>query len=131
MLRIDNGRKAAGLLGLRYGVYGEGGLTAGLRAEYLDHPAAGIASYPESMVQGNGAGGNHRHIPFRTVSELHDGTLAEILFYLVHRCLQGLELRCVSRGNINLFEFFCHTISIIFKRKYKSKFRRQAISKRL
>ena len=58
VLGVDEGRDAAGLLGLGDDVQGEGGLAGGLRAVDLDDAAARHAADAERDVEGDGAGGD-------------------------------------------------------------------------
>ena len=94
VLGVDEGRHPALALGLGDDVQGQGGLPGGFRAVDLDHPPAGHAADPQGQVQGEAAGGDHRHVDFFLGPQAHDGALAVILFNLAQRLFQGLGAVC-------------------------------------
>ncbi len=61
MLGIDEGGRAAQLLGIGDHVQGQGGLARALRAEDLDHPAAGDAADPDGQVEVERPGADRIH----------------------------------------------------------------------
>ncbi len=90
VLRVDEGDRAAGPLGVGRQVQGQRGLAGGLRAVDLDHPAARDAADPERDVQGGGTGGDHLDRLVRLLAEAHHRALAELPLDLRERRLKGL-----------------------------------------
>ena len=78
MLGVDEGADSAGLLRLRDGVQGEGGLARGLGAEDLDDAAARQAAHAQGQVETHRAGGNHGDV-LGLAAKGHDGALAKLL----------------------------------------------------
>ena len=96
MLRIDECRYAAQLLGLGDGVKGERRLARRFGPVYLDDPAPRVSAYAERLVEEDGAGGDSLYpesVPM--IAQLHDGALAELLFYLE---AGSLSVQVMSRG---------------------------------
>ena len=89
VLCVDDGRNAAGLLGLRNGMDGQGGFTGAFRSVNLDDAAFGVSADAQCMIQRNGAAGNHLgSVPFGLVSQFHDGAFTVIFLNLVDCCLE-------------------------------------------
>ena len=82
MLCIDESSDAAVLLCLCDGVDGERGLTRRLRAIDFYDTSLRITANAESGVQTDAAGRDYFDIIHLLVAELHDGSLAEVFFYL-------------------------------------------------
>ncbi len=98
VLRVDVRARAAVALGLGHHVHGERRLARRLRAEDLDHPAAGQAPDAERQVERERARGNRGDAHVAPLAELHDRALAELLFDLTDRHLECLVTfhRCSS-----------------------------------
>ena len=80
VLRVDEGRHAAGALRVGDHVEGEGRLAGGFGAEELDDASAREAADAEGEVEGEGAGADDRDVlRGGGVSEAHDGGFAEFL----------------------------------------------------
>ena len=93
MLGVDEGRHAAGLLGLGHAVQGDGGLTGGFRSVDLHDAAAGQTSNAQRHIQIQTAGGNDLQVLVgHGVGELHDGALAVGLVQLCQRAFQRFHL---------------------------------------
>ena len=92
MLRVDERCLAARLLRLGDDVQGDRGLTGGFRSVDLDDASARHAADAECEVERDRTGGNGVHIHIQPLTELHDRTLAVILFDLSERCGQRLLL---------------------------------------
>ncbi len=86
VLGVDKGRRAAQLLGLGHHVQSDGGFTGGLRAENLDDPAPGHAAHAQGDVQIDASRGDGGDV------QLHDGSLAELLFDLRKGYFKGFFL---------------------------------------
>ena len=76
VLRVDEGGHASAALGLGDDVEGQRGLARALRAEDLDHPAAGDAADAEGDVEGEGTGRDDLDALGLGVAEAHDRALA-------------------------------------------------------
>ena len=92
MLGVYQGGYASLLLGLRNGVKRQSGLTGRLRTENLDYSSTGESTYSQGIVKSYGPCGNHLHILHGVVTQAHDGTLPEILLYVAHGGLNGIQL---------------------------------------
>ena len=90
VLRVDEGRDAAGLLRVGDGMQRQARLAAALRPVDLDDPAPGEAADPERYVQGDRTGGDDLDRGASFVTEPHDGATAELPFDLRERGLQRL-----------------------------------------
>lgn len=108
MLGIDKGSDAARFLRLGDRMNRERRLARRLGTEYLDHPALGVASDAERLIDRNRSRRNNRNLVDLLAAHLHDRTLAEVLFDLVHYGAQHFELL-----RINLC-FFCHSYSVLY-----------------
>ena len=82
MLSVDEGSDAAVLLCLCDGMDGERGLTGRLRTIDFYDTSLRVAANAESGVQTDTAGRYDLDIIHLLVAELHDGSLAEVFFYL-------------------------------------------------
>jgi hypothetical protein len=91
VLGVDEGTHAVLLLHLGNDLQGQRGLAGRFRAVDLDHAAAGQAAHAKGDVQAQRTGGNHLDVlnDF-AFAQPHDGALAELLFDLAQRGLQGL-----------------------------------------
>ena len=101
VLSVHKCRDAAHLLRLCDNVQGNGRLTGGFRAENLHNTAARNAADTQRLIQRQAARGDDLHVLLRMFTELHDGTLAELLVQIRQRVLQRLEfllLRARHRG---------------------------------
>ena len=78
VLRVDEGRDAAGPLRVRDGVQRERRLAGRLGAVDLDDAAAGQAADAERDVQRDGAGGDDLDGRALVAAEAHDRALAEL-----------------------------------------------------
>jgi hypothetical protein len=87
VLRVDEGRDAAGPLGVGDGVQRERGLAGGLRAVDLDDAAAREAADAEGHVQRDGAGGDDGDGRALVAAQAHDRALAELTVDLGERGL--------------------------------------------
>ena len=94
MLRVDEGRDAAVLLGIRDGVQRERGLARGLRAVDLDDTAAGKTPDAERDIQRDGAGGDDGDRRALVAAEAHHAALAELTVDLGESGLEGLLAVC-------------------------------------
>ena len=88
MLHIDEGDVAAVLLTLGDAVQREGGFARALGSVDLDDPAARQTADPKGDVKAQGAGGYMTDVHMRVLTELHDSSLAELLFDLGERSFQ-------------------------------------------
>ena len=110
VFRIDESRIAAPFLGFGDHVQGHGGLPGRFRSVDLNDPAPGNPPDPQCNIQGQGPGGNGFNIHFGAGgSQLHDGSLAEILFDLFQGRIQRfIFLRIQTHVVISLY----HSCSI-------------------
>ena len=90
VLGVDVRADAAVALGLGDHVHGERRLARRLRAEDLDHPAAGQAADAEGEVERERAGGDGGDADVALLAEPHDRALAELLLDLTERHLECL-----------------------------------------
>jgi hypothetical protein len=97
VLCVDEGRIAAGLLGVSDSVQGNRGLTGGLRAVDLDDAAAREATNAEGDVEGKGTRGDHLNGRAVVVAQPHDGAFAELLINLRQGDFESL-IAIVGRG---------------------------------
>ena len=119
MLHVNEGHFAALLLGFGQNVQSQRGLTAGFRAVHLNDAAAGHTAHAQSQIQTQTAGGNGIHLHGGVITQLHHGTLAELLFDLGQRSGQrilfGLRLGLFGRrGNGVVVLIFCHSVLLLF-----------------
>ena len=117
MLNVDKGHLAALFLGFGKDVQCQRGLTAGFRAIHLDDAAARHTAHAQRQIQPQTAGGNSIHLHGGVVAQLHDGTLAELLFDLrqrrSQRVLLGFRLGLLgSRCNVVVL-IFCHSLLLL------------------
>ena len=114
VLDVDEGDLAALLLGLGQDVQGQRGLTAGFRAVHLDDTAARHTAHTQRHIQTQAAGGDGFHLHGGIVAQLHDGTLAELLFDLGQRgrqrVLLGTRLGLLGRGDDRVLILCCHSV---------------------
>lgn len=82
-LGIDEGSDAARFLRLGDRMNRERRLARRLGTEYLSHPALGVASDAERLIDRNRSRRNNRDLVDLLALHLHDRTLAEVLFDLV------------------------------------------------
>ena len=93
MLGVDKGAHAAALLRFRDTLERERGLARGLRPVDFDHATARQSAHAERQVEPQRAGRNHREVGFdRLLAELHDRTLAELLFDLAKGQIERFAL---------------------------------------
>jgi len=78
VLRVDEGRQPAHLLGLGDDVQRERRLAARLGAVDLDDAPAGDAAHAEGHVEAQRPRGDHGHVDDLLAAEAHDGALAEL-----------------------------------------------------
>ena len=97
MLGVNEGRVAAGLLGVGNGVQGDRGLTGRLGAVDLDDSAAREAADAEGDVKSKGTRGDHLNGRAVVVAQAHDGALAELLINLRQGDFESL-IAIVGRG---------------------------------
>jgi len=100
-------------------VQSQRGLTTGFRAVHLNDAAAGHTAHAQSQIQTQTAGGNGIHLHGGVITQLHHGTLAELLFDLGQRSGQrilfGLRLGLFGRrGNGVVVLIFCHSVLLLF-----------------
>ena len=119
VLHVNEGHFAALLLGFGQNVQSQRGLTAGFRAVHLNDAAAGHTAHAQSQIQTQTAGGNGIHLHGGVITQLHHGTLAELLFDLGQRSGQrilfGLRLGLFGRrGNGVVVLIFCHSVLLLF-----------------
>ena len=100
---VHKGALAALLLHLGHHLQREGGFARGLRAVNLYYPAAGQAAHTQRNIQPQRAGGDDLNV-FNdlALAQAHDGALAELLFNLGERDLQGLGPFGVGGGGFNV-----------------------------
>ena len=114
VLDVDEGDLAALLLGLGQNVQGQRGLTTGFRAIHLDDAAARHTAHAQCHIQTQAAGGDGFHLHGGIVAQLHDGTLAELLFDLGQRgrqrVLLGTRLGLLGRGDDRVLILCCHSV---------------------
>ncbi|MCY1366431.1 hypothetical protein D9M69_533280 [compost metagenome] len=97
MFGIDEGALTAELLHFGDGLQGERGLARGFRAVDLDHATPRQTADAQRNVQAQRAGGDHLDVFQRLAfAQAHDRALAELLFDLGQRGLQGLGLFTVG-----------------------------------
>ncbi|SIA98632.1 Uncharacterised protein [Mycobacteroides abscessus subsp. abscessus] len=97
VLSVDEGRVAAGLLGVGDSVQGDRGLTGGLGAVDLDDAAARKAADAEGDVESKGTRGDHLNGRAIVITQAHDGALAELLINLRQGDFESL-IAIVGRG---------------------------------
>ena len=91
MLRVDKACNPTPLLNLGHHMQGNRGLSAGFRAVNLDNPAFRHTAQPQGNIQAQTACGNRLHIHGNGgIAQLHNRSLAKILFNLADGRLQGL-----------------------------------------
>ena len=114
VLNVDKGHLAALLLGLGKDVQCQRGLTAGFRAVHLDDAAARHTAHAQRHIQAQAAGGDGFHLHGGIVAQLHDGTLAELLFDLGQRgrqrVLLGTRLGLLGRSDDRVLILCCHSV---------------------
>ena len=109
MLRVNDSGNAAGLLRLCNGMDGQGGFTGAFRSVNFYDAAFGITADTQGVVQGDGAAGDYLGgVPFRLVSQLHDGAFPVVFLNFVDGCLKGLEFGGIHLILIHFFCCFCH-----------------------
>ena len=118
VLHVDEGHFAAFLLGLGQNVQRQRGLTAGLRAVHLHDAPTGHTAHAQRHIQAQAAGGDGIHLHGGVVAQLHDGTLAELLFDLGQgrgqRILFGFRAGFFGgRGNVVVL-IFCHSVLLLY-----------------
>ncbi len=97
MLGVDKGALTAEFLHFGDDLQGERGLARRLRAVNLDHPSTRQAADTERDVESERAGRDDLNVlDHLTLTEPHDGALAELLFDLRQRDLQGLGFFAVE-----------------------------------
>ena len=110
MLRVDECRLSAQLLHLGCDMERNGRLTGGFRPEDLYDPAARHAPDAEREIKRQRSCRNRLYVHMRVFAELHDRSLAEILFDLGKRRCERFFL--VLGGNRRydraFFLFICH-----------------------
>jgi hypothetical protein len=100
VLGVDEGAGAALLLHLGDDLQRQRGLARGFRAVDFDHAAARQAAHAQRDVQAQRAGGDDLDVLDRLAfAQAHDGALAELLFDLGQRGLQGLGFFAVGGGD--------------------------------
>jgi len=93
VLGIDEGADAGLLLHFGDDLQGERGLAGRLRAVDLDHAAARQAADTQRDIEPQRAGGDDLDVfDLLAIAQAHDRALAELLFDLRQRRLQGLGL---------------------------------------
>ena len=117
VLHVDEGHFAAFLLGLGQNVQRQRGLTAGLRAVHLHDAPTGHTAHAQRHIQAQAAGGDGFHLHGGIVAQLHDGTLAELLFDLGQGGGQSVLLGFRAglfgcRGDSVLI--FCHSVLLLY-----------------
>ena len=117
VLNVDKGHLAALLLGFGKDVQRQRGLTAGFRAVHLDDAAARHTAHAQRQIQPQTASRDGIHLHGGVVAQLHDGTLAELLFDLrqrrSQRVLLGLRLGLLG-GRCNVVVLiFCHSLLLL------------------
>ena len=112
MLNVDEGDLAAHLLCLGQNLQGQRGFTGGFGAVDLDNTAAGHAADAQCQIKAQATGGDGIDLHRDIGTQLHNGTLAELLFNLCQRGFQrGLLIggrACRLGGSIF---FCCHVAS--------------------
>ena len=92
MLRVNKSRDAASLLNLRHHMKSDRRLARRLRSVDLYDPALGDAADTQRQIKAHRAGRSGLHIHRRRVTQLHDRSLAVVLFDLRQSRLQCLFL---------------------------------------
>jgi hypothetical protein len=112
VLRVDERRDAACLLGLRDRVQRERRLPARLGPVDLDDPAARKAADPRRQVERERSGRDRSDgLGIFVVSEGHDGPLSKLFFDRGHHAFEGTHLVC------NLFKHRCSPCRSISRRQ--------------
>jgi hypothetical protein len=97
VLGVHKGAGAAELLHLGNDLQRQRGLARRFRAVDFDHAAARQAAHAQGDVQAQRAGGDDLDVlDDLALAQAHDGALAELLFDLGQRGLQGLGLFAVG-----------------------------------
>ena len=115
VLGVDEGGRAAQLLGLGHHVQGHGGLARGLGPVDLDDASLGDATHAQGDVQLQAAGGDHLHVHVGGLPKLHDRALAKLLFDVAQRQIQRLFLFLgVVRGRARVLVVVHRLAGVLF-----------------
>ncbi len=91
MLGVDYRADTALLLGFRYHMDGQSGLTRRFGTVDFSDPAAGKASHAQCVVKTDRAGGHHFNILDGIIAETHHGACTEIFLKMSHGKAESLE----------------------------------------
>ena len=106
VLRVDEGRDAASLLGVGDDLQGQRRLARCLGAVDLDDPSPGHTADPQRHVEGEAPRGDDADVHPVLFSEIHDGPLTALLVDLLQCEVEGLLsqlLLLVLRGRAGRF----------------------------
>ena len=105
MLSINESSNASLLLRLGDSMNGQRCLSGRLRPINLNNPAFRVSSHAQCNVKTQRPCRYNLNVFYLFVAHTHDGTLAEILFYLRHCCLQCLHFSLLR--SLFLLGFSC------------------------